>query len=582
MLPGVRQSITDGNLGLVQPAPDKLLVIGPCSSGVVNTIVSAAQPSALSTALGVGRAVTVGGHILDVAGGTVDVMKCAASVAASNGSVTASGSGPLVSVGGSGTEAYDAIIRIVNSGQLGVGRFDFSLDGGETYGSVRTIPSAGTFLMPSSGLTLTFAPLSAVVRTGGTTGPVVTPSGAAPTGDNDFIIEITTGGALGAGVFKWSKDGGLTYTTGVSLAASVVLTGTGVTAGFAAGTYVLGEKYSWSSGYNATETYSFTATPATFNSADLDGVLIALRALNTRWKAVVFAGRPANAAAAAVLAATIGGQMTVLAAQARDTKALIDCGGDPAASISAVQTAFDAVGDFRLAPFYGDCRIRIANPIEGFRNPWLPTQIRAAGSVAIMSRGSNIGWVGLGAAEGPGRPRGGRLSKVSAIRFDEGKAGEQLHDHRINATRTFDGDQPGKFYFTNGLLLSPLGSDFRYLHWGLAFDLLCQTVNDAMKPYVNASLAVLTDGTGALDPVVAEQIDVAVNAAIRTAVLDPITEQGKGYFSAAQFACDRTYNTLVNRKLVGSFRAVPLANTEQVELTGGMATDLVAAAAEAA
>lgn len=577
-LPGIRTTRTDGNLGLVREAPDKMLVIGPSSSGTLNAIVSAAQPSSLVSSCGVGRGVTAACHVLDVAGGTVDFMRCAASVAASNTAVTGSGVAPAVTIAGTATERFDGILRVTKSGIPGVARFDFSLDGGETYGSVRTIPTGLTFLFPSSGITATFTKISVPVRTGGSSGPAVTFTGT-PLDDYDIIIEITTGGAVATAVFKWSKDGGATYTTGVTTASTVVLTGTGVTANFAAGTYVVAEKYSVTTGYNAGDTYTFTCTPATFNSADLDAVRTALLDLNTRWKGIIWAGRPADAAAAAVLAATIGGHMDDLADQARDARALVDCGGDVPASIASVQSAFDAVGEGRLSAFYGDTRLRVANPIEGWRNPWLPALVRGGGSVAAMSRGSNIGWVGKGSAQGPGRPTGGLLSKVSAVSFDENKEGEQLHDHRIVATRTYDGDSDGKFYFTNGLLLSPLGSDFRYLHWGLGFDLLCQTVNDALRPYVNASLPALTDGTGRIDPVRASQINGEVNAAIKKAVLDPLTEQGKGYFSAASFAIDLTYDILTNQKLRGSFRAVPLANTEDVELTGGLTTDLTAEAA---
>lgn len=81
---------------------------------------------------------------------------------------------------------------------------------------------------------------TAVVNTGG--GPSVTVSGTASVAGR-FVIEITTAGALGTAVFRWSKDGGLTWTTNVTTAASVLLTGTGVTATFPSGTYVLSATY---------------------------------------------------------------------------------------------------------------------------------------------------------------------------------------------------------------------------------------------------------------------------------------------------------------------------------------------------
>lgn len=53
----------------------------------------------------------------------------------------------------------------------------------------------------------------------------------------EFVLEITTPGTVGVAVFKWSSNGGTSYTTGVTTAASVVLTGTGITVKFPAGTY---------------------------------------------------------------------------------------------------------------------------------------------------------------------------------------------------------------------------------------------------------------------------------------------------------------------------------------------------------
>ena len=69
----------------------------------------------------------------------------------------------------------------------------------------------------------------------GTTPPTVTTSGYTTVTDK-LRIEITTGGARGTAVFKWSIDGGDNYTTGVTTAATVDL-GNGITVAFATGTY---------------------------------------------------------------------------------------------------------------------------------------------------------------------------------------------------------------------------------------------------------------------------------------------------------------------------------------------------------
>lgn len=87
-------------------------------------------------------------------------------------------------------------------------------------------------------------PGAGVVQTG--SGPTVGHTGSSTTLHDKIRIIITTGGALGVGAFKWSRDDGATFVeTGVTLASTHTLTGTGFVAIFASGTYVLNEEYAW-------------------------------------------------------------------------------------------------------------------------------------------------------------------------------------------------------------------------------------------------------------------------------------------------------------------------------------------------
>jgi len=82
----------------------------------------------------------------------------------------------------------------------------------------------------------------------GTSPPTVTVSGT-PTGPVNLVIDILTGGALGAATFRFSTDGGITYSATMTTGASVPLVDTavdslvgdngesGLTAVFGAGTY---------------------------------------------------------------------------------------------------------------------------------------------------------------------------------------------------------------------------------------------------------------------------------------------------------------------------------------------------------
>jgi len=103
--------------------------------------------------------------------------------------------------------------------------------------------------MPCSGVTATDATTMAglfavtgspVVQVG--SGPAVTLTGTATT-NAVIVITITLGGILGTSTFSWTLNGTL-QATGVVTAATATLTGTGLTANFAAGTYVINTTYS--------------------------------------------------------------------------------------------------------------------------------------------------------------------------------------------------------------------------------------------------------------------------------------------------------------------------------------------------
>ncbi len=70
-------------------------------------------------------------------------------------------------------------------------------------------------------------------------------SGRPMLGSMQLVLEITTGGAVGVGIFKWSSNNGVTYTPGVGIQTTPVTLGaTGLSAVFSStGSYALGDTY---------------------------------------------------------------------------------------------------------------------------------------------------------------------------------------------------------------------------------------------------------------------------------------------------------------------------------------------------
>src|SRR5690606_23513909 len=115
---------------------------------------------------------------------------------------------PLVVVSGVALDDADVWIEIVRAGGWGIGAFNLSLDGGETWEAEDvTVPANGVQEVGGLELSLQFAQsftlgeaaefeavLLSAVTSEGTTPPVVTASGT-PEGSYEFVIDITTAGA---------------------------------------------------------------------------------------------------------------------------------------------------------------------------------------------------------------------------------------------------------------------------------------------------------------------------------------------------------------------------------------------------
>lgn len=143
-------------------------------TGNINTVLPETNPSQAVTDLGYGPLTEAVTHSLAVAGGTVLAMPLNPTTAGTNTSVSHVGSGGgTVAVSGTPYDSYAFVVAIVLGGALGTAQFKYSLDGGVNYSATFIIPSGGTYPVPKTGLTLTFAStfVAADLYTFGSTAP---------------------------------------------------------------------------------------------------------------------------------------------------------------------------------------------------------------------------------------------------------------------------------------------------------------------------------------------------------------------------------------------------------------------------
>jgi hypothetical protein len=199
-------------------------------------------------------------------------------------------------------------VKCVTGGAIATAAFQFSIDGGVTYGP--TVTSTGSapwvYMVPGTYCTLSFAAATYVATktlTVGTDG-TVTPGSAwvgtvtqasSPIDSYEFYAVVKKAGALGVATLSLSLDNGRTTVadTLIPSAGVIVVAGTGLV-------------LTCSSTFVAGDTYSFVASPPGFNTTDLNNALTALKAVqHVQFTQVHAIGLPASAAGAFTNLATL-------------------------------------------------------------------------------------------------------------------------------------------------------------------------------------------------------------------------------------------------------------------------------------
>lgn len=337
------------------------------------------------------------------------------------------------------------------------------------------------------------------------------------------IIEITKGGAVGTSEFRYSLDNGDTYIGPVVTAATVSLTNTGIIIACAAGTYVVGD------------TYTFTATEPRMAVADVQDAWAGLVGQNTySFEFVHVLGGGSNAAATAALYSAVDTLAEAAATAGRFVWALVESSDDTTANIIS---AFAALSSKRILPCYGFAELQQPDKKIAARSiGWV---IAARASALPIS----IDLASMADSENPES----KLIGVVSITHDEG-LDTGMNDAGWTTLRSFD-DQTG-FYVTNPALKPPAGSDFTLLQYRRIMDEACRTVKTALRRWQSARVPV-DRTTGYIREKAARRIDAAVDAELQVALLEG------GHASAATCRVRRDSNLLATQTLSAEVSVVP-------------------------
>lgn len=394
---------------------------------------------------------------------------------------------------------------------------------------------------------VTTAAANGAITKGNGAAPTVTVAGS-PRNDYSVVLEVMATGALGVGTFRYTLDG-VSYSPTITIPGGGTYSpvNTGLTLTFPSGTYTVGD------------TYSFTSTAGIPNASQIDSAFDAVIASQRDWRFGAVASVFASAAASATAAGGITTAMATQLASFYHRRVLLDCGS--LGTAAAVLTDFAAVfTDERVAPVYGKCVLQSAAPYMGYETPSVSSVFVFAAAAAAALPSTDLA-----------RFANGSLPTVTSISHDEDQLESGLDSAKIGTLRTWP--HASGFYITNCYLKSAAGSDFVYWQHGIVFDIACDTVYEAQLPYMNASVRVLTDGTGKINPLDAADIDRVVNAKLRARLTEPTNAEGRaGHVSGLNYGVDLNYNVLTNSKVRAKLRMVPLGYVKTFEADVGFST----------
>lgn len=161
-LPYVSITAQEGNARPIGSGESRALVIGPSSAGTVGELYTFGNVNDVRGVIGYGPGQLAAELVMSAAPqgyGSLDFIKAGASIAGSSEEISSGSGSATIIVTGNAYNAYDVIIRTTTEGQPDTDRvrFDYSLDGGESFSVGHTVPADGVFGIPGTGLTVTFA-----------------------------------------------------------------------------------------------------------------------------------------------------------------------------------------------------------------------------------------------------------------------------------------------------------------------------------------------------------------------------------------------------------------------------------------
>lgn len=405
----------------------------------------------------------------------------------------------------------------------------------------------GSSLVVTRTLDGTAAIMGSITKNG--TGPTISNNSSVPLNSFNVILTITKGGTLGISKYKYSLDGGRSQSPEIETIASATIANTGIALTMAAGTYVLGD------------TYTFTTTAAEPTPGNLTTFFTAAKQSLLRWDWFGFAGEPQDGDNGAALAAIVETNINDYALN-RDKYygAIQNAGNDSAAQVLTDYLAFTSL---RQSICFGTFDAPAPTGTLGRDFCTHPTS-----TAAMVRAAGNLMSTDLMQTSGPGSV--GAIPGVLSISQDEYLNNAGLDDAKISSMRTHA--QAQGFFLTNVWIRSPAGSDFQYWQHRRIMDEACKVVS--LQHFRLLGQPVEVNNGGTISEPDAQRIERIVQAALDETIGSSIRGQGprnvvgrQGHVSDQVYQVDRTNNVLATSTIEAEVQLRPFGYPKFISTT---------------
>jgi len=376
-----------------------------------------------------------------------------------------------------------------------------------------------------------------------------------PYDEFDIIAEVTKTGTLGTAEWRYTLDGGESYTDSI-----VIPSG---------GTYSpanTGLKFTFTAGggpvyFEDGDLFTLTTTPPHFAAADLSAAVTALKAGTESWDFIVLCGGFADASTAATIFAALDTHCQDLENNFRyGTAAMQEFGSRGTAALA--KTSLATVESDYVTAVYGRVRVLSAKPLPGWSYPMRATCAPLAWQALRVGLSGDLKRVASGA-----------LSGVKDPEHDESKATTTLDDARCSTFRTWPGS--AGIYITQGRIKSGVASDFRLWPHRMVANRYLSTIYPIQQTFIGKSPRVNSDASiadgnpgapGTIYEVDASNYEKQGDRALRSELKAPSNADGvRGHVSDLSYTIDRAYDIATNAKIKTTGKIVSLAYVDFVE-----------------